>query len=225
LLHSTFLAMGRLRRFYYDIFSSFYDFIIELHSSDRSAGLREFLVESSGMAPGDMVLDICTGTGSVALRAAMVVEGNGGRVAALDFSRGMLAKAQKKLTLRGLGNLHLVQADVSNLPFADGSFDCVTCSHAMYELTEKARKEGLGEIRRVLKEGGSFCMMEHEVPERPFTRFLYYVRLTTMGSRENRGFARDETVELSAHFSDVRKSSSPTGKSKLIEGKKLRVES
>jgi demethylmenaquinone methyltransferase/2-methoxy-6-polyprenyl-1,4-benzoquinol methylase len=216
--------MGRIRRFYYDIFSSFYDFIIDLHSKDRSAGLRDFLVESSGVGSGSKVLDICTGTGSVALRAAETVNGDGGKVVALDFSRGMLKKARDKIAQKGPGNLYLVQADVSDLPFAEGSFDCVTCSHAMYELTEKARKEGLGEIRRVLREGGSFFMMEHEVPERPFIRFLYYVRLTTMGSRENRDFARDETVELSQHFTDVRKSSSPTGKSKLITGRKSRVQ-
>lgn len=113
---------------------------------------------------------------------------------ALDFPRGMLAKAHRKKISENIENLHFVQADVSSLPFADLSFDCVTCSHAMYELTSESRKEGLGEIRRVLKEGGSFVMMEHEIPEKTFIRFLYHVRLTTMGSRENRDFARDETA-------------------------------
>ncbi len=217
--------MGKIRRFYYDIFSTFYDFIIDLHSKDKSAALRDFLVRSSGMKPGDSVLDICTGTGSVALRAAEAVTGTGGgKVVALDFSRGMLKKARRKAAQAGAGGLCLVQADVSDLPFADGSFDCVTCSHAMYELTAKARVEGLGEIRRVLKSGGSFFMMEHEVPEKPFVKFLYYVRLTTMGSRENREFAKDEIPELALHFSDVRSSRSPTGRSKLIEGKKEKAE-
>jgi len=216
--------MGRFRRRYYDIFSFFYDLIINLHSRDKSAGLRDFLVESSGIGSGDAVLDICTGTGSVAIRAAEEVKNSGGKVVALDFSHGMLKKARRKIINSTRERIHLVEADVSNMPFAEGSFDVVTCSHAMYELTAQARKEGLGEIRRVLKNGGSFFMMEHEIPEKPFIRFLYYVRLTTMGSRENRGFARDETVELSQHFADVRKGFSPTGKSKLISGKKSRVQ-
>lgn len=216
--------MGRIRRFYYDIFSNFYDFIIDLHSKDKSEGLRDFLVESAGIKPGSAVLDICSGTGSVAVKASELVKENGGQVVALDFSLGMLKKARRKAREKNLGSLFLVQADVSCLPFPSGSFDCVTCSHAMYELTGKARREGLGEIKRVLKNGGRFFMMEHEVPVKPFIRFLYYVRLTTMGSRENRGFAQDETPELSVHFSDVRKSHSPTGRSKLLSGTKDQIE-
>jgi len=211
--------MGKLRRFYYDVFSNFYDAIIDLHSSDRSAALRRFLVASSGIKPGDQVLDICTGTGSVAMSAGEAVEGLGGQVVALDFSHGMLKKARHKLVEKGRKNVHLVQADVSRMPFADNRFDCVTCSHAMYELTETARKMGLAEIRRVLKSHGSFVMMEHEIPEKPLVRFLYYVRLTTMGSRKNRGFASDERTELRAYFSDVIKIPSPTGRSKLLTAK------
>lgn len=212
--------MSRARRFYYDIFSFLYDFIIDLHSGDRSAALRDFLVVSSGMSPGDAVLDICTGTGSVALSASEAVSGDVGKAVALDFSRGMLAKARRKKVSGNIGNLHFVQADVSSLPFADLSFDCVTCSHAMYELTAESRKGGLREISRVLKDGGSFVMMEHEIPENAYIRFLYHVRLTTMGSRENRDFARDETAELRDYFSDVRKTLPPTGRSKLIRGGK-----
>jgi len=212
--------MGRIRRFYYDLFSHFYDIIIDLHSGDKSAALREYLVESSGMGPGDSVLDICAGTGSVAMRASENVRERGGKVVALDFSLGMLRKTAKKVRERDLDGVFSVQADVSNLPFPEGSFDCVTCSHAMYELTARAREKGLGEIRRVLKDGGRFFMMEHEVPGKPFIRFLYHIRLLTMGSGQNREFAKDETVELSQHLSDIRKSSSPTGRSKLISGTK-----
>ena len=211
--------MGRLRRFYYDVFSNFYDLIIDLHASDRSAALRRFLVDSSGIKPGDQVLDICTGTGSVALMAGEAVEGHGGQVVALDFSHGMLKKARRKRVAKGRENVHLVQADVSRMPFADKRFDCVTCSHAMYELTETDRKQGLAEIRRVLKNHGSFVMMEHEIPEKPVVRFLYHVRLTTMGSRKNRSFATDERTELRSYFSDVIKIPSPTGRSKLLSAK------
>ena len=60
----------------------------------------------------------------------------------------------------------------------------------------------------------------NEVPKKPFIRFLYFVRLASMGSYENRQFARDEVPELMEHFSDIRKSMSPTGKSKLLSGRK-----
>jgi demethylmenaquinone methyltransferase/2-methoxy-6-polyprenyl-1,4-benzoquinol methylase len=216
--------MGRFRRVYYDIFSAFYDLIIRMHSKDDGASLRDFLVESSGLTRGSTHLDICTGTGSVALKASQKVEGPGGRVIAVDFSRGMLKKARQKVKDRGLENVYLVEADVANLPFKEGSFDVVTCSHAMYELPAAVRRRSFREVRRALKNGGSFVMMEHEVPKKPFIRFLYYVRLTSMGSFENRQFARDEVPELAEHFSNISKSLSPTGKSKLISGIKGSVQ-
>lgn len=212
--------MGRFRRVYYDIFSRFYDLIIRLHSRDDGASLRDFLVESSGLAPGDTHLDICTGTGSVALRASKTVGEQGGKVIAVDFSRGMLKKARQKVKDGKLGNIHLVEADVANLPFKEGTFDIATCSHAMYELPADVRRKSLDEVRRALKTGGSFVMMEHEIPKKPFIRFLYFVRLTTMGSFENRQFARDEIPELRNNFTNISKSLSPTGKSKLLSGVK-----
>jgi len=213
--------MGRLRRIYYDLFSGVYDLIIRLHSRDDGASLRDFLVESSGLAQGNTHLDICTGTGSVALRASGAVGEQSGKVIAVDFSRGMLNRARQKVRDGGLGgNIHLVEADVANLPFKEGTFDIVTCSHAMYELPAAVRRKSLGEVKRTLKTGGSFVMMEHEVPKKPFIRFLYYVRLTSMGSFENRQFARDEIPELGKYFIDISKTLSPTGKSKLISGVK-----
>lgn len=212
--------MSGFRRFYYNVFSGFYDLIIRMHSRDEGASLREFLVTSSGMKQGDTVLDICTGTGSVALQASRAVGEESGMVVAVDFSHGMLKKARQKIRIRGLDNVHLVEADVSRLPFRENVFNVVTCSHAMYELKADTRKKGLGEIKRTLKPGGSFYMMEHEVPQKPLVRFLYYVRLTTMGSGENRQFAKDEAAEIGQHLAGINKSLSPTGKSKLISGRK-----
>ena len=212
--------MSRFRRAYYDVFSGFYDLIIRLHSRDDGASLRDFLVESSGLEHGDTHLDICTGTGSVALRASTTVGEQGGKVIAVDFSRGMLKKARQKIKDRGLKNVHMVKADVGSLPFKEGTFDVITCSHAMYELPADVRRKSLGEVKRALKTGGSFVMMEHEIPKKPFIRFLYYVRLTSMGSFENRQFARDEIPELEKYLTNIRKSLSPTGKSKLISGDK-----
>lgn len=212
--------MGRLRRFYYDLFSNFYDFIIHLHSKDEGEGLRDFLIEKTGVSPGERILDICTGTGAVVLAASSSV-GDQGMAVGLDFSFGMLKKAQGKMGVMGLSNVNLVVADVGNMPFKDGVFDCVTCSHAMYELKAEIRQEALNGIKGVLKEGGSFYMMEHCRPKNPIVKFLYYIRLMSMGSSENRFFAQDEVPVLRKHFSDVKRELSPTGKSKLIYGTKL----
>jgi len=208
--------MKKWRRFYYDIFSIFYDRIIALHSRDKSARLREFLLEKSGVAPGDKLLDICTGTGAVALKAGQVLA-NSGVAVGVDFSRGMLEKASQKAVHSGL-KVYFVLADTAALPFPSGAFDVVTCSHAMYELSPETRQATLAEVRRVLVPGGVFIMMEHMQPSKPLIRFLYQVRLASMGSLDNREFARDERPFLRQFFQNVTLEAAPGGRSKIVRG-------
>ena len=240
-------TVKRFRRVYYDLFSRWYDRIIAMHSGDASARARDFLVERAGVGAGGRVLDLCTGTGAVALRARRTT-GPDGLVVGLDFSTGMIGRARAKAgqsptspaasppvssaasspTLPaaeearpaaspGLG---FVVGDASRLPFGDGSFDVVTCSHAMYELGPEVRGGVLAEARRVLRPGGRFVRMEHTEPSHPVTRFLYGVRLAAMGSAKNRDFARDERPFLARHFADVTLELSSTARSKLVRGVK-----
>ena len=209
--------MRRFRRFYYDIFSHFYDLVIQLHSKDESSALRDFLIKKTGVGPGDRVLDICTGTGAVAMAAHKVIVPKG-LVVGLDFSYGMLSKAGEKARKKGLSALYLAMGDVGEMPFKGDVFECATCSHSIYELESETRMNALNEICRVLKENGRFFMMEHCKPRNPFIRLLYYVRLMFTGSPENRDFAEDEVPVIKRFFKDVKRELSPTGKSKLISG-------
>jgi len=207
----------RFRRAYYDLFSHFYDWIIALHSQDESSAVRDFLAERTGAGEGDRLLDLCTGTGAVALRTSRDT-GPHGLTAGVDFSRGMIRKAVEKARRNGAEGLHFLVADVTHLPLRSGAFDAVTCSHAMYELSPEVRADTLAEARRVLRPGGRFLMMEHCEPARPFIRFLYHVRLATMGSARNRSFARDERPFLRRFFATVQQELSPSGRSKLLWG-------
>ena len=209
--------MKGLRRKYYDIFSNFYDKIIALHSKDRSQRLRRYLIEKSGFRPGQYLLDACTGTGSVALEAARFSKGKG-VVAGVDFSIGMLSKAVKKAS--GIGNVFFVLSDVGTLSFKDDTFHVVTCSHAMYELSPQTRQAALSQFRRVLRPGGRFIMMEHTPPSSPVIKFLYQLRILSMGSAGNREFAKDERRELSMFFKDVVLEIVPGGRSKVVYGTK-----
>lgn len=213
--------MKRLRRAYYDLFSHVYDQVIALHSGDSGAHLRDFLVEHAGVAAGATVLDLCTGTGAVALRAGRAAV-PGGLAVGLDFSAGMIREARAKARSAGAEGVAFVVGDPARLPFASESFDAVSCSHAMYELAPVVRERTLAEARRVLRPGGCFVMMEHCEPTRPVVRFLYRVRLAAMGSSKNREFARDEAPVLARFFTDVRRELSPTGRSKLVRGVKAR---
>lgn len=132
----------------------------------------------------------------------------------------MIRKAHEKARRVNLDGVYFVVGDAARLPFRSSVFEAVTCSHAMYELSPEVRTRALEEARRVLRPGARFLMMEHCEPTRPLVRFLYRIRLATMGSARNRSFARDEVPFLRRFFSDVKRQVSPTGRSKLIWGVK-----
>lgn len=208
--------MKRWRSIYYDLFSVFYDRVIALHSRDRSATLRNMLLQRSGIRPGQKLLDLCTGTGAVAIRAGNMLNGSC-MVVGVDFSTGMLKRAREKAVKNRI-KADFVLADTAELPFPHDTFHVVTCSHAMYELDPSARTATLAEARRVLVPLGTFIMMEHMEPSNAFIRFLYRLRLASMGSSENREFAMDERPFLRPFFQEVKLEILRGGRSKIVSG-------
>ncbi len=211
--------MSSLRQRYYDLFSEVYDAIIRLHSRDVGGSLRKFIAEKANLSRGDRALDLCTGTGSVAVELAEQV-GEKGLVVGLDFSRGMLEKAKEKALRAHLNQFSVVQANASALPFKSSCFNGVTCSHAFYELRGEERNKAINEVARVLRSGARFCLMEHAKPEKAWVRLLFYLRLFFLGARDARKFLSEEGSILGERFKHVTKVMSPTGQSKLIYGEK-----
>ena len=105
--------------------------------------------------PGDRVLDVCCGTGDLAVAAARA---GGGRVTGLDFSERMLERARRKAP-----ELAWVQGDALAMPFDDGSFDSVTIGFGLRNLEDEGR--GLAELRRVLVPGGRVGVLEITRPK------------------------------------------------------------
>ncbi len=200
----------KIRQIYYNIFSHIYDAFVKLHSGDTSQALRKWLVETADLRPGMKILDLCTGTGSVAIKAKEKIKDRG-MVAGVDFSEGMLKKAIKKSD-----EIFWIQADVTELPFKKDSFDIVFLAYGFYELKDKDKFMVLREICRVLSRNGRFLMMEHEEPENQFIRFLYRIRLLTMGSLSSVDFIKKETQIISGFFERVKNIKSLSGNSKII---------
>jgi len=211
--------MGAMRQAYYNLFSRIYDPIIRLHSRDREGSLREFITARTRVSEGEKVLDICTGTGAVAVELARSV-GKSGLAVGLDFSSGMLEKAKQKSVKLNLAQVCFVRANAGQLPFRDCSFRGVTCSHAFYELKGFEREMAVDEVARVLEKGGRFCLMEHALPEKLFSRVLFYIRLFFLGSKDVKQFLRNEESIFGKRFKNIAKEMSPTGQSKLIYGEK-----
>ncbi len=205
--------MKNLRRSYYDSFSKFYDRFVSLHSKVPQGVMKKFLAELVSAEDGKRVLDICCGTGSLLLELGESTSSRGLAVG-LDFSRGMLAVNRRKTGT--YSNICLVQANAAALPFTSHSFDAVTCTHAFYELKGVVQESALREIVRVLKPGKAFIMVEHDLPQNPFIRILYYLRLASMGFRRAVLILRHERNTLERYFSGVEKIRAPAGRSKIL---------
>ncbi len=211
--------MNSPRQIYYNLFSKVYDTIIRIHSRDKEGSLRRFITDKTNLSKGERALDLCTGTGSVAIELAQKV-GEKGLVIGLDFSKGMLDKAKEKISNYKIDRLLLVQAYANQLPFKNYSFHGVTCSHAFYELKGTERTMAIDEVARILKRGGRFCLMEHAKPEKRFPRLLFYIRIFFLGAKDARKFLSEEGPIFGERFKNITKVMSPTGQSKLIYGEK-----
>ena len=115
--------------------------------------------------PGDRVLDVCCGTGDLALAARAA----GGEVTGLDFSEPMLERARRKAP-----EIEWIEGDALALPYAAGSFDAVTIGFGLRNLANPER--GLAELRRVLRPGGRVAILEITRPRgvlAPFYRLWF----------------------------------------------------
>lgn len=203
----------KFRRWYYNLFSSFYDGFVRLHSRDAGASMRSFLAETAMLDKGCTAVDLCTGTGSSAICMARK---DGVRVIGIDFSEKMLRQAQRKSS--GESGCFWVQADVTAMPLSSCSVDRVTCAYAMYELSCDGRKGALEEAVRVLRPGGMFIMMEHLPPIRPLVKLFYLIRIYALGTSGVRSFAGSEEKELIRFFEKIGTATAPGGKTKAVYG-------
>ena len=109
------------------------------------------LARSAEIPPGSSVLDVATGTGAVLIPAAELV-GVEGRVVGIDISLPMISRARTEIQNAGLGNAQVLVADAELLPFAQDSFDCVSCSFAIFLFSSLSRV--ISECHRVLRSSG-----------------------------------------------------------------------
>jgi SAM-dependent methyltransferase len=123
-------------------------------------GLRETRREVLAGASG-RTLDIGTGTGSNLPLFPSDVE----ELILAEPDRHMTRVLRQKLKETTWPDIELVQAPAESLPFADSSFDCVTCTMVLCTVPEPA--EALVEVARVLKPGGKFLFLEHVRSEDP----------------------------------------------------------
>ena len=155
----------------YDLLNRLLTFRLDEHWRGRA--VREILSGKPGR-----VLDLCTGTGDLAIRLAKYSV-KGTEVYALDYSEPMLEKAGKKVAKRKLEGLRFIHGDAASMPFSDGYFDRVGIAFALRNLTFRNpdSEKFLAEILRILKPGGVFIAVETSQPENFILRWIFHFYL------------------------------------------------
>jgi demethylmenaquinone methyltransferase / 2-methoxy-6-polyprenyl-1,4-benzoquinol methylase len=142
--------------------------VYDLMNTAMTAGLhhrwRERAADLAGLEAGDRALDVCCGTGDLALALAPRV-GPEGSVIGADFSEPMLELARRKAAERGVGQVTFEWADALELPYGDAEFEAVTVGFGVRNLADLAA--GLAEMARVLRPGGRLVILEITQPRQP----------------------------------------------------------
>ncbi|HPK73064.1 MAG TPA: bifunctional demethylmenaquinone methyltransferase/2-methoxy-6-polyprenyl-1,4-benzoquinol methylase UbiE [Vicinamibacterales bacterium] len=155
----------------FDAIAPRYDLLNHVLSAGLDLRWRAKAVRSLGLTGGEKIVDLCTGTGDLALALARA-RPRAGRVVGVDFSGGMLRVGRAKACARGLADrIRLVRGDVTRLPLADGSADAATVAFGIRNIQRPA--EAFSEVFRVLRSGGRFAMLEFSTPSVPGLRGLY----------------------------------------------------
>src|SRR5258708_6925906 len=130
---------------------------------------RRAAVRYSGASEGDRVLDCATGTGDLAIAFRKVV-GTSGSVTGTDFVPEMIGMARQKSP-----DIEFEVADVTKLPYADGTFDIASISFGIRNVGDPAR--GIAELARVVRNGGRVVILEFGQPRsRAFGAFYNLYR-------------------------------------------------
>jgi len=127
--------------------------------SHRSGADLERLLELGEWNSQQHALDVATGGGHTALAVAPHVA----RVTVTDLTPRMLEKAREFLLAQGVTNARFQVADAEQLPFADASFDRVTCRIAAHHFPNVA--QSVKEVARVLKRGGLYMLIDCMAPD------------------------------------------------------------
>lgn len=148
----------------FDRIAARYDLLNSLMTAGLHHDWRQRAADRAELGPGDSALDVCCGTGDLALELSGRV-GSDGRVIGCDFSEPMLDLAREKAAAKHASGVRFEWADALQLPYGGERFDAVTVGFGVRNLADLDR--GLREMARVLRPGGRLVVLEITQPTRP----------------------------------------------------------
>lgn len=159
---------GRVRQHFNSV-AEHYDFMNTLLSFGIHHLWKRLAVKMLALGPGCRVLDVCGGTGDLAIRAAKII-GPDGRVLVYDINRAMMLAGLPKVAGKDIEHrIRYVQGDAESICFPDGNFDAAMVGFGIRNVTHWIK--GFEEMHRVLKPGGKMMCLEFSKPTfAPFRR-------------------------------------------------------
>ena len=155
----------------FDSVADRYDVMNDLMSFGIHRIWKRFTINQTGVRAGNNVLDLAGGTGDLAVKLSERV-GAEGNVVLADINQSMLAVGRDRLIDSGIvGNVHYLQTDAEQLPFAASSFHCVTMAFGLRNVTDKQR--ALDSIFSSLRPGGRLLVLEFSKPVLPLLSKAY----------------------------------------------------
>jgi demethylmenaquinone methyltransferase/2-methoxy-6-polyprenyl-1,4-benzoquinol methylase len=155
----------------FDAIAPRYDLLNGVLSAGLDRYWRRRAIRSLAFTGVETLLDVCTGTGDVAIAAARTARG-ARRVLGVDFAGAMLTRAREKVRSRALSSqVRVVRGDAMNLPVASGVVDGVTIAFGIRNVASP--EVACAELLRVLRPGGRLAILEFGLPVVPAVRPLY----------------------------------------------------
>lgn len=145
----------------FDSVASKYDLMNDLMSFGVHRLWKRFVIDLAGVRAGEKVLDVAGGTGDLSREFSKQV-GPRGLVVLSDINAAMLGEGRRRLANKGVVTLLIAQANAECLPFAEGTFDCITIGFGLRNVTDKDK--ALRSMYRALKPGGRLLILEFSKP-------------------------------------------------------------
>ncbi len=146
----------------------------DLMNSILSMGLQHVwkraAVRMMNIRAGDRIIDVCGGTGDLAVLAARQT-GPSGFVTIYDFNRAMMNAGQDKIRSKTIAPITCIQGDAEFIAFPDNTFDGAMVGFGIRNVTHL--KKGFSEMHRVLRPGGKIMCLDFSKPTNTFFRGLY----------------------------------------------------
>ncbi|HEY2082703.1 MAG TPA: bifunctional demethylmenaquinone methyltransferase/2-methoxy-6-polyprenyl-1,4-benzoquinol methylase UbiE [Verrucomicrobiae bacterium] len=146
-----------------------YDLINDIQSFGMHRLWKRRVLRLARVRPGERALDLCCGTGDLALALAK----KGADVTGLDFSEPMLRVAREKSKVQSpKSKVEFICGDAQRIPFPDEAFDILTIGYGLRNLADL--DVGLRDMRRVTKPGGRLVALEFAKPDNSAWRAIYF---------------------------------------------------